>query len=155
MCLFGGHKDFQPLCNLCDQIQFSGWITLTYLSEMMGYQSFGLNPGGGGYSVQKTLRGRAANMGSKISLLLYECPLKKCRIWYMNGSIFQNFPKFEPKLGRLVYEWVTFSWKIGICMGLLSNFAAAPPYQNQTQVTPPPSPPGSEYSKVLTFSNRV
>ena len=75
----------------------------------------------------------------------------------MNGSIFQNFPKFEPKigsnlriflkksaillkilgkfgpkLGRLVYKWVTFSLKIGICMGLLSNFAAAHPYQNQS-----------------------
>ena len=30
---------------------------------------------GGGYSVQKTLRGCATNMGSKISLLVYEWPL--------------------------------------------------------------------------------
>ena len=29
-----------------------------------------------------------------------------------------------------------FSWKIGICMGLLSNSMAAPPYQNQTWVPP-------------------
>ena len=36
------------------------------------------------------------------------------------------------KFGRLVYEWVTFSWKTGICMGLLSNSMAAHPYQNQT-----------------------
>ena len=36
------------------------------------------------------------------------------------------------KFGRLVYEWVTFSWKTGICMGLLSNSVAAHPYQNQT-----------------------
>ena len=46
--------------------------------------------------------------------------------------------KFCPKLSRLVYEWVTFSWKIGICMGLLSNSTAAHPYQNQTWVPPPP-----------------
>ena len=69
----------------------------------------------------------------------------------MNGLIFQNFPKLQPKLaqieenfwkmeqfhskfgrkfGQLVFEWITFSWKIGICMSLLSNFAAARPYQN-------------------------
>ena len=46
---------------------------------------------GGGYLVQKTLRGCAANMGSKISLLVYEWPLIKCKIWYMNGLIFQKF----------------------------------------------------------------
>ena len=53
----------------------------------------------GGYLVQKTLRGCAANMGSKINLLVYEWPLIKCKIWYMNGSIFQNLPKFEAKIG--------------------------------------------------------
>ena len=35
-----------------------------------------------------------------------------------------------------MYEWVIASWLIGICMGLLSNSAAARPYQNQTQVPP-------------------
>ena len=54
-----------------------------------------------GYSVQKTLQGCAANMGSKISLLVYEWPHIKCKIRYMNGSIFQNFPKFEPKLAQI------------------------------------------------------
>ena len=107
---------------------------------------------GKGHSVQKTLvlQGCAANMGSKISLLVYEWPLIKWKIWYMNGSIFKNFPKFEPKilsgknpkigqkLSRLLYEWVTFSWKISIWMGLLSNSAAAHRYQNQTWVSPPP-----------------
>ena len=55
------------------------------------------------------------------------------QIWYMNGSSFQKFPKFEPKLAqiwenlgkiwrfcqkfgkklsRLVCEWVTLSWKL-------------------------------------------
>ena len=60
--------------------------------------------------------------------------LWKCTIWYMNGTLMRNFPKFEPfakirlfwsKLSRklvwLVYEYVTVSWKIGICMGPLSN----------------------------------
>ena len=60
----------------------------------------------------------------------------------MNGSILQNFPKFEPilaqifekirwfgskfgpKLGRLVHEWVTFSFfslKIGVFMVYFQN----------------------------------
>ena len=51
----------------------------------------------GGGSEQKTQLGRAANMGSKISLVVYEWSLIKCRIWYVNGSVFQNFLKFEPK----------------------------------------------------------
>ena len=56
----------------------------------------------GGYLVQKTLQGCAANMGSKINLLVYEWPLSiKCKIWYMNGSIFQNLAKFEPKLAQI------------------------------------------------------
>ena len=55
----------------------------------------------GRYLVQKTLRECAANMGSKISLLVYEWPLIKCKIWYMNGSIFQNLAKFEPKLAQI------------------------------------------------------
>ena len=92
-----------------------------------------------GYSLRKTLRGCAANMGSKISSLVYEWPLIKCQIWYTNGSIFSKFEpklaqfqvtlwkirwfcsKFGPKLNRLVYKYVTFSWKIGICIGLLWN----------------------------------
>ena len=57
------------------------------------------------------------------------------------GRFFQNFPKFGPKLAeiyenfgkirwfcskfgtkllRLVYEWVTFSWKICICIWVFS-----------------------------------
>ena len=39
-------------------------------------------------------------MGSKISLLVYEWPLIKCRIWCMNGLIFQNFPKIESELAK-------------------------------------------------------
>ena len=49
----------------------------------------------------ETLGGCATNMGSKISLLVYEWPLIKCKIWYMNGSIFQRFPKFEPELAQI------------------------------------------------------
>ena len=85
-------------------------------------------------------------MGSKISLLVYEW------IWYMNRSIFQNFPKIgsslrafwencvillkiQPKIEQCqIGIWVTFSLKI--CMGLLSNSGVAHPYQNQTWVPP-------------------
>ena len=56
----------------------------------------------GGYLVQKTQWGCAANMGSKISLSVYEWPLIKCKIWYMIGLIFQKFPKFEPKLAKIL-----------------------------------------------------
>ena len=62
--------------------------------------------------------------------------------------------KIGPQLGHLVYEWVTFSWKIGICMGLLSNSTAVYSYQNQTWV--PPSPiwpyPTLIFKPGLTFS---
>ena len=83
----------------------------------------------GGYLVQKTLRGCAANMGSKISLLIYEWPLINCKIWYMNGSIFQNLTKFEPKIGsniRKFWKKMVILFKIwpkigpiGIWMGYL------------------------------------
>ena len=62
--------------------------------------------------------------------------LKFKKIFEKSGDFAQNLGKFGPKLCRLVYKWVTFSWKIGICMGLLSNFAAAHPYQNQSWVPP-------------------
>ena len=41
---------------------------------------------------------------------------------------------------KLVYEWVTFSWKIGICMGSTFKFCGAHPYQNQTWVPPRTNP---------------
>ena len=40
-----------------------------------GIQVFANPQGRGGYLVQKILQGCAANMGSKISLLVYEWPL--------------------------------------------------------------------------------
>ena len=55
----------------------------------------------GGGTQYKDPGGCAANMGSKISLLVYEWPLVKCKIWYVNGAIFQNFPKFQPKLAQI------------------------------------------------------
>ena len=48
---------------------------------------------GGGGSVQKSLRGCVANMGSKTNPSVYEWPLIKCKIWYVHRSIFHNFPK--------------------------------------------------------------
>ena len=53
------------------------------------------------YSVQKTLWGCAANMGSKISLLVYVWPLYERQIWYVSETIFLNLPKFEPKLAHI------------------------------------------------------
>ena len=88
----------------------------------------------GGTQYKRPLRGCAANMGSIINLLVYQWPRILCKIWYMNGSIFQkldsNLRKFEKKsdnfgqnfapnqadwyvnwslfLGKLVYVWVQF-----------------------------------------------
>ena len=117
----------------------------------------GIFPRGGALSPKDPM-GCAANMGSKISLLVYWMTLMKCKIWYMNESIFQNFLKFEQNwlkfkkisekirwfCSNLVVQswsdkWVTFSCKIGICMGLLSNFMAVSPYQNQISVIPHPA----------------
>ena len=101
------------------------------------------SPRGRGYSVQKTLRECATNMGSKIRPLgIWMTPYKMQNLVceWVNFSTFsqnlsQNWLKFKEileksgdfawnvakKLSRLVYEWVTFSWKIGICMDLLSK----------------------------------
>ena len=50
-------------------------------------------------SVQKTLWGHAANVGSKISFLVYQWTLIWCNIRIWMGW-FQNFPKFEPKFSK-------------------------------------------------------
>ena len=104
-----------------------------------------------GYSVQNTLRGCATTMGNNISLLVYEWPLIKCKIWYMNGSIFSKFSqiwaqtgsnlrkcwknqvillKIWPKIEQIGIWMGHFFLKIVICMELLSNSTAAHPYQN-------------------------
>ena len=95
--------------------------------------------GGGGYLVQKTLRGCAATMGSKISLLVYEWPLIKCKIWYMNGSIFQNLANLSLFLKKILEKIRNlFGTKLGRLKKLVFvNSVAAHPYQNQTWVPPP------------------
>ena len=60
--------------------------------------------GGGGCSVQKTLWGCAANIGSKISLLLYELRLIKFKISCRNELIFQNFNQFEQAISAQISE---------------------------------------------------
>ena len=98
----------------------------TSTTEVM-WKSFIHSGGGGGYLVQKTLRGCAANMGSKISLLVYEWPIIKCKIWYMNGSIFSKFGQIWAKIGsnlRKFWKKLVILFKIwpkigpiGILMG--------------------------------------
>ena len=57
-----------------------------------------------------------------------QAPFTQNMALYMNGSL--------------------FSWKISNCMGLLSNFAAAHLYQNQTLIPPPPD-------ELVTFSWKI
>ena len=84
--------------------------------------------------------------------LVYEWSFIKCKFWYELFLISQHFPKLDKigsKLkkifktgwfcskfcqifGQLVYEWVHFSWKISICMGLLSNSAIERPYKTSS-----------------------
>ena len=58
------------------------------------------------------------------------------QIWVTIGSNLNKFGKIRwfcsKFLQKLEYEWVTFSWKISFCTGLLSNSAAAHP--NKTQL---------------------
>ena len=129
---------------------FGSWGYETHITSVRNLDVWGV-------LITNTLQGCATNMGSKITLLVYEWPLIKCKIWYINASIFQNFPKFDRKLAQnqenlrnigwlcsrfgaklilLVYECITFFWQNVICMGQLSNSGAARPYQNQTWVPP-------------------
>ena len=111
-----------------------------------------------GYLLQTTLRGCAANMGSKISLLVYKWPLtlQNAKFGTWLGGFFKICPNFEiwakmdsnlrkiglfcskfgTELDRLVYEWVFFSWKICICMGLFSTSVVAHPHQTILQLPP-------------------
>ena len=67
-------------------------------------------------------------MGSKISLLVYEWPLIRCKIWYMNGSFFkiwpnlsQNWLKFKKileKIGNFVQN-LAQNWADWFMNGLL------------------------------------
>ena len=57
--------------------------------------------------VLKTLQGSAANMDSKI--LVYKWPLIKCKIWYMNESIFKIFPN----LSQNWLKWKKFLENLG------------------------------------------
>ena len=100
----------------------------------------------GGYLIQKTLRGRATIMGSKISLTVYQSStLILCKTglwykfkkiggggemgnfgqnlaqnlpdWYMNGSLF---------LWRLVFVWIQFQIPSGISLRK-PNLSSPPP----------------------------
>ena len=88
----------------------------------------------------------------------YEWPLYKMqKKKHVNGSIFQNFPKFWAKIGlnfknilekpgdwlkispkiRLISVWVGhFFLETSASMGVLLNSATTHPYQNGTWVTP-------------------
>ena len=54
--------------------------------------------------------------------------LKMAQIFAENCCFCMNLTQ---NLDDLVHGWVPFSLKVGICMGGVSNFPAAPPYQNQ------------------------
>ena len=112
----------------------------------------------GGYSVQKTLyRDVPPTVVANKPLGMWMTPYKMqnlvyewlnfskfSQIWAKIGSNSKKKKKKKKnrvillKIGKLVYEWVTFSSKIGrpLCKGLLSNSVMAHPYQNQTWVTP-------------------
>ena len=114
-----------------------------------------------GYLVQKTLQGCAANMGNKISLLVCEWPLIKCRSWYINGLIFQNFPnlkfkkiwekigQFCSKLDQLVWmdhfflkNWYLYGSTFKFCYG------TSLPKPNLSNPHPPPPVIGSAGSPI-------
>ena len=114
-----------------------------------------------GHSVQKTLWGHAANTGSKTSLLvLLMAPYFIQIFGNMNGSIFEIFqiwPKISSNLRKFqkkkkkgggvilvkiwpeieligIYEWATFSLKIGKCMGPVSNYQQHVPTKTKLEL---------------------
>ena len=116
-----------------------------------------------GYSVQKTLRGCAANMGSKISLLVCKwSPYKMLSLvceWVDFSNFSQIWAKIDPNLTKSWKNQVILlkifseigpigiwlghsSWKSCIWISLRSNSAVAHSYQNQTWVPTPTPPPG-------------
>ena len=60
------------------------------------------------YHHWKAPQGYAANM-------VYHWPHIKCKMWYMNGSIFQNLRKFEKKAGKVSSK---FYQKLGGLVGM-------------------------------------
>ena len=81
----------------------------------------------------------------KMQNLIYEWVdfSKYSQIWAKIGSNLRKFVKnwvillkTWPKIGPIGIWMGEFSWKIGICMGLLSNSTEACSYQNQTWVPP-------------------
>ena len=73
----------------------------------------------GGGAQYKAQQGKTANMGSKISLVLYEWSHIKCRIECMSELIFQNFPNLNQtcfnlrNLGKVRCYCSTFGPKWG------------------------------------------
>ena len=47
-----------------------------------------------------------------------------------------NLVKSWPQIGRLVYERVTFSCKVGICMGPISNSQRHVPTKTKLELSP-------------------
>ena len=46
------------------------------------------------------------------------CKLQNLVVYEYNGSIFQNFPKFEPKLAQILKKFGTLGW---FCSKLKKN----------------------------------
>ena len=121
----------------------SDWVII--VQSVNGQYTVRRMPAGVEYS-EKTLYGDVplTYMGSQTSLLvmtpykmenlIYEWVdfSKFAQNWLKFKKIFEKSGDFAQNLaqncqGRLAYEWVTFSWKIGTCMGLLSNSVAVGP----------------------------
>ena len=82
---------------------------------------FVVHVGPGGYLVQKTLRGCAANMGSKISLLVYE----RSPVWNAKSGIWMGrFFKIWPNLSQNWLKFKKILEKIGnFVQNLAQNWA--------------------------------
>ena len=132
-------------------------IGLILVLEGVVFNYIWLKSGGGGYLVQKTLQGCAANMGSKISLLVYEWPLLNSKSGIWMGWFFQIWPnlsqnwlkfkKILEKVGifvqNLAQNWANwyingllFLEKLVFVWVYFQILVAAHPYQNQTWVPP-------------------
>ena len=98
-----------------------------------------------GYLVKKIPDGDVPNMGSKISLEVYQWPLILL-IWHMNGYILKIWFKFfffklkkSGNLGQNLAPWsvtALFLWKLYMYLyGSTFKFTVACPYKNQNLST--------------------
>ena len=98
VCLTGNslicHRDYQTTSPFINKTTSWSFYWITHHCTNPNY--FGIQPGGG-FLVQRSIRGCATEMGLKSASWYNDDLLFKCKNWYKHGSYFQNFLKLAWK----------------------------------------------------------